>query len=248
MGLLDGKVAVITGAGSGMGKSSTELFVAEGAQVVALDVTGSEQDTVAPLGDDAVAAHCDVSVESEVAAAFDLAMSRFGRVDAVLNVAGISGTPTPLHEITQEAFDSVMGVNLRGVLLGMKYGVQAMLTGGHGGAIVNWSSIGGNLAFPYAGLYCASKAGVIGLTKVGALDYGPNGIRVNAVCPGVAMTPMVNDTLSQMPELPTKPPIGRGSTALEVSEVAAFLCSDRGVYVTGAIIPVDGGWSIKVAI
>ena len=248
MGLLDGKVAVITGAGSGMGKASAELFASEGAKVVALDVTGAEKETADAIGGDALAVHCDVSNEGDVEAAFDAAMRTFGRVDAVLNVAGISGTPTPLHEVEVDDYEAVMGVNLRGVFLGMKHGVRAMLAGDHGGAIVNWSSIGGNLAFPSAGVYSATKAGVIGLTRSGALDYGPNGIRVNAVCPGIAMTPMVAATVDVMPELPTKPPIGRGSTPEEVAEVAVFLCSDRAVYITGAIIPTDGGWSIKVAI
>jgi NAD(P)-dependent dehydrogenase (short-subunit alcohol dehydrogenase family) len=248
MGLLDEKVAVITGAGSGMGKASAELFATEGAKVLALDVSGKEQDTAAPLGDVAIAAHCDVSNEDEVAAAFDLAMSTFGRVDAVLNVAGISGTPTPLHELTMDAYNAVLNVNLRGVFLGIKYGVRAMLAGDRGGSIVNWSSIGGNLAFPGAGLYCASKAGVIGVTRVAALDYAMNGIRVNAICPGFADTPMNNDILRQMPELSTKQPIGRASTAEEVADMAVYLCSDRAASVNGAIIPVDGGWANKVAI
>ena len=248
MGLLDGKVAVITGAGSGLGKAAADLFVAEGARVVALDVSGAEQETAAGLGKGAIAAHCDVSIEDDVAAAFDLAMSTFDQVDAVLNVAGISGTPTPIHEISADDFARVMNVNLYGVFFGMKYGVRAMLAGGRGGSIVNWSSIGGLLAFPQAVAYSASKAGVIGLTRAGALDYGPEAIRVNAVCPGLAMTPMVEDTIAQMPDLPTKPALGRASTAAEVAEVAAFLCSDRGAYVTGTIIPVDGGWSMKVAL
>jgi NAD(P)-dependent dehydrogenase (short-subunit alcohol dehydrogenase family) len=248
MGLLDEKVAVITGAGSGMGKASAELFATEGAKVLALDVTGKEQATAAPLGGAVIAAHCDVSNEEEVTAAFDLAMSTFGRVDAVLNVAGISGTPTPLHELTMDAYNAVLNVNLRGVFLGIKYGVRAMLAGDRGGSIVNWSSIGGNLAFPGAGLYCASKAGVIGVTRVAALDYAMNGIRVNAICPGFADTPMNNDILRQMPELSSKQPIGRASTAAEVADMAVYLCSDRAASVNGAIIPVDGGWANKVAI
>jgi NAD(P)-dependent dehydrogenase (short-subunit alcohol dehydrogenase family) len=231
-----------------MGKASAQLFAREGARVLALDVTGKEQDTAAPLGDAVMAARCDVSKEDEVAAAFELAMRTFTRVDAVLNVAGISGTPTPLHELTMDAFDEVLNVNLRGVFLGIKYGVRAMLAGGRGGSIVNWSSIGGNLAFPGAGLYCASKAGVIGVTRVAALDYAMNGIRVNAICPGFADTPMNNDILQQMPELSTKQPIGRASTAEEVADMAVYLCSDRAASVNGAIIPVDGGWANKVAI
>ena len=248
MGLLDGKVAAITGAGSGMGKASVEVFASEGAQVLALDVSGAEEETAAAVGGDVIASHCDVSKEDDVVAAFDLAMKTFGRVDAVLNVAGIPGTPTPLHEVTMDAYDAVMNVNLRGVILGIKHGVRAMLAGGNGGSIVNWSSIGGNLAYPCAGLYSASKAGVIGVTKVAAVDYGPSGIRVNAVCPGIAITKMGSDAINEMPALQHCPPLGRASSAAEVADVAAFLCSDHSIYVTGTIIPVDGGWSVKVAL
>jgi NAD(P)-dependent dehydrogenase (short-subunit alcohol dehydrogenase family) len=248
MGLLDGKVAVITGAGSGMGRASAELFAAEGAQVAALDVSGAEAQTAASIGSAAIGVHCDVSKEEEVAAAFATARERFGRIDAVLNVAGISGVPTPIHELSTAAFDHVLGVNLRGIFLGTKYGAQAILADGHGGAIVNWSSIGGNLAFPQAAAYCAAKAGAIGFTRVAALDYAQQNIRVNAICPGIASTPMTADILRVMPDLESTPPIGRAATATEVAELALFLCSDRGSYVTGAIIPIDGAWSVKIAL
>lgn len=248
MALLDGKVAVITGAGSGMGKASAELFVAEGAKVVALDVTGREVDTAASLGDSATSIRCDMSQEDQVEAAFALALSTFGRIDSVLNVAGISGTPTPLHETEMSAYDQLMDVNLRGVLLGVKHGVRAMLDRPGGGSIVNWSSLGGTHGFPGAALYCASKAGVIGLTRVAAIDYAASGIRVNTINPGIADTPMNEGILQVMPDLASRAPIGRAATAEEVAQVAAFLCSDRGAYVTGAIIPVDGAWSVKVAL
>jgi NAD(P)-dependent dehydrogenase (short-subunit alcohol dehydrogenase family) len=248
MGSLEGKVALVTGAGSGMGQACAELFAHEGANVLALDVSGREGDVADALGERALAAHCDVSKEEEVAAAFDLALSTWGRLDAVLNVAGISGTPTPLHELSVDAYEQVMSVNARGVLLGIKHGLRAMLAAGNGGAIVNWSSIGGTHAFPYAGAYCASKAAVIGLTRVAAADYAQEGIRVNAVCVGIADTPMNQNILTVMPDLPTRPPIGRAATPQEVAEVAAYLCSDRARYVSGAILPVDGAWSVKVAI
>src|SRR5688500_2955593 len=141
MGLLDGKVAVITGAGSGMAKASTKLFVREGARVVAADISGAEKDTAAEVGEGVLPVHCDVTHEADVAALFEAAVAEFGRVDAVLNVAGI-GIATPIHTCSMEDYDKVMDVDLRGVFLGMKYAIPRMLATG-GGSIVNWSSVGG---------------------------------------------------------------------------------------------------------
>ena len=137
MGLLDGKVAVITGAGSGMAKASTRLFVAEGARVVAADISGAEKDTAVEVGEGVLPVHCDVTMEADVAALFEAAVEEFGRVDAVLNVAGI-GTGGLIADVTLEDYDLTLNVDLRGVLLGMKHGIRAMLEAGNGGAIVNW--------------------------------------------------------------------------------------------------------------
>ena len=142
MGFLDGKVAVITGAGSGMAKASTKIFVREGASVVAADISGAEKDTASEVGAGVFPVHCDVTQESDVEAMMQAALDEFGHIDAVLNVAGIGG-PQAIHEFTIEDHEKTMDVNLRGVLLGMKYGIRAMLGAGNGGAIVNWSSIGG---------------------------------------------------------------------------------------------------------
>jgi NAD(P)-dependent dehydrogenase (short-subunit alcohol dehydrogenase family) len=247
MGKLDGKVALITGAGSGMAKACAALFVRDGAKVVAADISGAQEQTASEVGDGVVAVHCDVSEEDDVAAAVDTAMSKFGRLDAVLNAAGVPGQAL-VHELDMEDFDAMVGVNLRGVALGMKHGVRAMLETGDGGSIVNWSSIGGLNSYPMASTYCATKAGVIALTKTAALDYGAAGIRVNAVCPGIILTQMGRSSLETMPSMATKPPLGRAGEASEVAEVAAFLVSDAASYVSGAIIPVDGGWSGMVAI
>jgi len=247
VGLLDDKVAVITGAGSGMAKASTRIFVREGAKVVAADISGAEKDTAAEIGEGVLPFHCDVTSEADVEATIQAALDEFGRVDVVLNVAGIGG-PQPIHELTMDDFDKTMDVNLRGVLLGMKYGIRAMLESG-GGAIVNWSSVGGLNASTFGtATYSASKAGVIAVTKAAAVEYGARGIRVNALCPGFILTEIMGARgREHFPEMFEKAALGRAGEPPEVAEVAAFLASDRASFVTGAIIPVDGGWSAKLA-
>jgi len=242
MGELDGKVAVITGAGSGMARASTKVFVREGAKVLAADVSGREEQTAAELGDAVVPFHCDVTKESDVEAMFAAALETFGKVDAVLNVAGIGGAQ-PLAEITMEEYDRIMAVDLRGVLLGTMYGVKAMLPTG-GGAIVNWSSIGGLNASPLpTSVYSAAKAGVIAFTKAAAIEYGTKGIRANAICPGFIETEMSGGpgAAARFPALVQGSALKRGGQPEEVAEVASFLASDRASYVTGAVIPVDAG-------
>ena len=242
MGELDGKVAVITGAGSGMARATTRVFVREGAKVLAADISGREEETAAELGDAVVAFHCDVSDEESVEAMFAAAIDAFGRVDVVCNVAGIGGAQA-LAEITMEEYDRIMAVDLRGVLLGTKHGVKAMLPTG-GGSIVNWSSIGGMNASPMpTSVYSAAKAGVIAFTKAAAIEYGTKGIRANTICPGFIETEMSGGpgAAARFPALVQGSALKRGGQPEEVAEVASFLASDRASYVTGAVIPVDAG-------
>ena len=247
MGMLDGKVALITGAGSGMAKASTKVFVREGASVVATDISGAENDTAKEVGDGVVPLHCDVTKEDDVAAAVDETVAEFGRLDIVLNVAGI-GIGSPIDSFDLSAYDQVFDVNVRGVLHGMKHGARAMLAAGNGGAIVNWSSVGGIGGSAYTSVYNASKHGVIGITKSASIELGPRGIRVNCICPGFILTEIMGAAgAASQPAMFTKASLGRAGEPHEVAEVAAFLASDRASFVNGAIIPVDGGWSAQLA-
>jgi NAD(P)-dependent dehydrogenase (short-subunit alcohol dehydrogenase family) len=246
VGLLDGKVAVITGAGSGIAKAAVEIFVREGARVIAADISGSQNATAEAYGDSVVPISCDVTDEAQVEAMIAAASERFGRLDCALNVAGIA-TGSLLQDVSPEHYNTTMDVNLRGVLLGMKHAIRAMKASKTAGSIVNISSAGGLNAAPGTGVYAASKAGVIALTKTGALEVGYRGIRVNAICPGMIKTEIMGATVDQIPGVAEKPALGRVGQPHEVAELAAFLASDRASYITGSIIAVDGGWTAKLA-
>lgn len=246
MGLLEGKVAVITGAGSGMAKASVRLFAAEGAKVLAADISGAEKDTAAEVGDAVAPFHCDVTREADVEATMRAAVEQFGRLDCVLNVVGVADGIL-LTDVTMEQYDRTMDIDLRGVFLGMKHGIRTMLELGNGGSIVNWSSIGGLNSAIATSVYGAAKAGVISLTKTGALEYARKHIRVNCICPGYIKTEGMGAGLDDYPNAAKGTPLGRLGQPHEVAEMAAWLCSDRASFVTGAVIPVDGGRSAAVA-
>ena len=248
MGELEGKIAVITGAGSGMGRASAKIFVREGARVLAVDISGREKETAEELGDVVVPFRADVSDEAEVEAMFAAAMEAFGKVDAVLNVAGIGGG-APLADATIDDYERIMAVNLRGVFLGTKHAIRTMVPTG-GGAIVNWSSAGGlNAPTLPVSVYNASKAGVISFTKAAAIEYGGKGIRANALCPGFVESEMSGGpgSADRFPQVIAGQAIKRGAHPDEIAEVASFLASDRASFMTGAIVTVDGGQSARLA-
>jgi NAD(P)-dependent dehydrogenase (short-subunit alcohol dehydrogenase family) len=248
MGRLMGKVAVITGAGSGMGKAMAERFVAEGAQVVCADISGAQDQVSAALGDAALAVHCNVADEAEVQALIAAAEARFGRIDILCNNAGFGGGMAPLAEQSAEDWDKVHAVNIRGVFLGMKYGILAMLKTG-GGAIVNTGSASAVVGWKGHSIYGAAKAGVHQLTRAAALDYGKQGVRVNAIAPGTIWTGLV----PQAKDVAVPPadgfrlagiPLDRWGLADDIANAALFLVSDEANYITGVVLPVDGGYCI----
>ncbi len=244
MGRLDNKVAIVTGAGSGIGKASAALFASEGATVIVADVTGAEERAASEIGGSAIAVHADVSEASDVRALVETARSRLGRLDVLFNNAGIEGEQAATADCSEENFDRVIGVNLRGVFLGLKFGIPAMLANG-GGSIINMASVAGLVGFAGLPAYCASKGGVIQLTKAAALEYATRNVRINAICPGVIHTPMVDriaPTAEAREQFAQIEPVGRMGRPEEVAALALFLASDESSFVTGSALPVDGGF------
>ena len=245
---LTGKVAVITGAGSGIGKAIAHRFADEGAKVVCAGLSGRAADVAAEIGDAAVGVQADVSNEADVRRLIATAEETFGQLDVLVNNAGFGGGLRPLHEQTTEDWDRIHAVNLKGVFFCMKYGIISMCRTG-GGSIVNISSATAVVGWKHHGVYGAAKAGVNHLTKTAALDYADDNIRVNAVCPGTIWTGLVSMS-AQYPEPPPDVarlpgiPMDRWGRSEEIASAALFLASAEASYVTGVLMPVDGGYSI----
>jgi NAD(P)-dependent dehydrogenase (short-subunit alcohol dehydrogenase family) len=247
-----GKVALVTGAASGIGRACAQLFAERGAPVIVSDVAaeGGEETVrlIEEAGGEAAFIRADVSEAREVEALVGGSVESFGRLDCAVNNAGIEGVLAPTADYPEEAWNRVLAINLTGVFLCMKHEIPRMLDGG-GGAIVNMASILGLVGFANAPAYTTAKHGLIGLTKVAALEYATLGVRVNALCPGFIETPMVMErgveagthpeVQEQIAELH---PMGRMGKSEEIAEAAVWLCSDAASFVTGHAMTADGGY------
>jgi NAD(P)-dependent dehydrogenase (short-subunit alcohol dehydrogenase family) len=251
-GTFQGKVALVTGSGLGLGRASALAFAREGAKVVVADIDAENgQQTVQMIkkaGGEALFVKTDVSKAAEVEALVSKAVETYGRLDCAHNNVGIEELPTPFIEGAEEQWDYLMAVDLKSVWLCLKYEISYMVKHG-GGAIVNTSSIAGLTGSPGIAMYTAAKHGVIGLTRATAVEYGRAGIRVNAVCPaGMRGTGMYKRIAAAVPELPEKiaetVPLGRDAEPAEVAEAVVWLCSDAASYVTGHPMSVDGGFVV----
>ncbi|ATJ81448.1 SDR family NAD(P)-dependent oxidoreductase [Halomonas beimenensis] len=247
-----GKVALVTGAASGMGLATARAFAEAGAMVALADVNGdavrAAADELAANGAQTLAITCDVTDEASVKAMVEQTVEAFGALDAAFNNAGVQSIATETAELESEEFDRVNGINLRGVWLCMKYELRQMREQGSG-AIVNCSSLGGFVGVPGRGAYHAAKHGVNGLTKTAALEYAAQGIRINAVCPGIIDTPMVAGMKEQETEamdiLMEQVPARRLGTAEEIADPVLWLCGPGSTFVMGHALAVDGGYTVR---
>ncbi|MGO4732248.1 SDR family NAD(P)-dependent oxidoreductase [Paenibacillus sp. 2KB_22] len=250
--MLAGKVVMITGAGRGIGAEAARLFVQQGASVMLVARTESElrkvRDEIVKSGGDAAYFTADLSDVSNVEEAVKATVERYGRLDAAFNNAGIGVTVSSLVDEREEDFDLIQSVNYKGVWLCMKAQIKAMMETSGSGSIVNTSSVGSLKGNPGLGAYGASKRAVNSLTQTAAVEYGPAGIRVNAIAPGTTMTDMIQQWVSINPDIveqiSAKTPLRRPAEPVEIANAAAWLLSDYSSFVTGVVLPVDGGLSV----
>jgi len=249
---LPGKIALVTGGGGGIGRATALAFAREGAKVAVVDIDLAAAESVAQAiaaeGGEAISLQTDVSRADQVAAMVEQVVARFGRLDAAFNNAGIDIEHEPLAKASEDTFDQLMRVNVKGVWLCMKLEIEQMLKQG-GGAIVNTSSIGGLIGAPRQPIYGATKHAVLGLTKAAAVEYGRKGIRVNAICPGIIRTEMTERAVARDPRrqayVEQAHPIGRLGEAEDIARSVVFLCSEDAAFVLGHALAVDGGFTAR---
>jgi NAD(P)-dependent dehydrogenase (short-subunit alcohol dehydrogenase family) len=251
-GILERKVALVTGGASGIGRATSLAMAREGARVAVADRTEeSAAGTVALInaaGGQAIAIGGDVTSEADVSAMVARTVAAYGRIDCAFNNAGVSGGSVGpgrqrLHELSQASFDAMLAINLTGVWLCMKHEIVQMMAQGGGGAIVNTASIAGLIGLATSGHYVASKHGVVGLTKTAAIEYAPDGIRVNCVNPGYITTPMTKEVReTRLDATLAKVPMNRMGVPEEIAEAVVWMCSDKASFMTGASQVVDGGY------
>ena len=246
-----GKVAFITGAGSGIGRATALAFADRGAAVSIADVSAEASravaDEIVHAGGQALGLSCDVTSSTDVQTALQQTVEAFGRLDFAFNNAGIEQPPTPLADITEDQWQRVLDIDLRGVFLCMKYEIPLVLAAG-GGAIINTSSGAGVKGFAGGGAYGAAKHGVIGLTRCAALDYAAANVRINAICPGIIETPMMDRFSGGTPEgrerVIGQEPVGRMGRPEEIASAVMWLCSDNAAFTVGHALVVDGGQTV----
>ncbi|MEB2787198.1 SDR family NAD(P)-dependent oxidoreductase [Algoriphagus persicinus] len=251
MKILENKVAIVTGAGSGIGKAVSLLYASEGAKVVVTDIDekgGNETVTlIKSKGGEAVFIKADTSNPDDQKSMVEMAVKKYGGLHIACNNAGIGGELAPTGEYPIDGWDKIISVNLSGVFYGLRYQIPAMLTTGEGGSIVNMASILGMVGSKNVPGYVAAKHGVVGLTKTAALDYADKQIRINAVGPGYIDTPLLSDSLDEdtIKSLAGLHPIGRLGTAEEVAELVLWLSSSKSSFVTGSYYTIDGGYTAQ---
>ena len=251
--LLEGKCALITGAATGIGRGAALCFARHGARVAVADIAAdAAAETVRMVkeeGGEGIFVRCNVASSAEVKSMVERVAGTFGRLDCAFNNAGVETALLKLAEDTEENFDRLVSINLKGVWLCMKHEIHQMMAQGGGGRIVNTASTAGLVGTDLHAIYCATKFGVLGLTKTGAIEYAKDGIRINAICPGGTETPMLQRLIPEMKQrgrtMSRMTPLARTARPEEMGEAAAWLCSDRASFVTGLALVADGGLTVQ---